>query len=169
MPFLSTLNVNNWIIRVLYRLINQGFDRDPPVTCQSHRNSFYQQRLFCNLRPSQVTSERLLFLYLDSTYLSQSRCLNKHTRRVYLLLLQKSRVSISSLVKFQHKKQISITDIPVYFITLSLFTFTQSILHLHNFVGNLALSRLRAFLGALLAEIWWRGAQKHFSGLGNTI
>ena len=90
MPFLSTLNVNNWIIRVLYRLINQGFDRDPPVTCQSHRNSFYQQRLFCNLRPSQVTSERLLFLYLDSTYLSQSRCLNKHTRRVYLLP-QKSR------------------------------------------------------------------------------
>ena len=26
--------------------------------------------------------------------------------------------------------------------------------------------RLRAFWGTLLAEIWWRGAQKHFGGPG---
>ena len=48
----------------------------------------------------------------------------------------------------------------------SLLTLTQVFLNLHNFVANLALSRLRAFGGALLAKIWWRGAQKHFSGPG---
>ena len=48
----------------------------------------------------------------------------------------------------------------------SLFTLTQSLLNLRNFVANLALSRLFAFWGALLAAIWWRGAQKHFSGPG---
>ena len=41
----------------------------------------------------------------------------------------------------------------------SLFTFTHSLLNLRNFAANLALLRLRAFWGALLAEIWWRGAQ----------
>ena len=48
----------------------------------------------------------------------------------------------------------------------SLFTSTQSFLNLRNFVANLALLRLRAFWGALLAEIWWRGAQKHLGGPG---
>ena len=48
----------------------------------------------------------------------------------------------------------------------SFFTLTQSELNLRNFVANLALSRLRAFRGALLAEIWRRGTQKHFSGPG---
>ena len=47
-----------------------------------------------------------------------------------------------------------------------MFTLTESFLNLRNFVANLALSRLCAFWGALLAEIWWRGAQKHFSGPG---
>ena len=41
----------------------------------------------------------------------------------------------------------------------SLSTLTRSILILHNFVANLALPRLRAFWGALLAEIWWRGVK----------
>ena len=47
-----------------------------------------------------------------------------------------------------------------------LFTLTQPILNSLNFVANLALSRLLTFLGALLAENWWRGAQKLFSGPG---
>ena len=47
----------------------------------------------------------------------------------------------------------------------SLFTLTQSLLLLGSFVANLALLQSR-FLGALLAEIWWQGAQKHFSGPG---
>ena len=34
--------------------------------------------------------------------------------------------------------------------------------NLRNFVANLALSQLHAFWGALLAEIWWRRAQKIF-------
>ena len=42
----------------------------------------------------------------------------------------------------------------------------SAFLNLRNFVANLALSQLRAFMGALLAEICWRGAQKHFSGPG---
>ena len=49
----------------------------------------------------------------------------------------------------------------------SLFTLTQSFLNLRNFVANWALSRLRAFWGALFAVIWWRGAQKRFSGPGH--
>ena len=48
----------------------------------------------------------------------------------------------------------------------SLFTLTQSILNLRNFVVNLALSRLCTFWGALSAETYWRGAQKHFSQPG---
>ena len=43
-------------------------------------------------------------------------------------------------------------------------TLTQFLLNLRNFAANIALSRLRAFWGALLAKIWWMGAQKHFSG-----
>ena len=35
-----------------------------------------------------------------------------------------------------------------------------------QFVANLALLQLRAFWGTLLAEICWRGAQKHFGGPG---
>ena len=35
-----------------------------------------------------------------------------------------------------------------------------------TFVAKSALSRLRAFWGALLAKIWWEGAQKHFKGPG---
>ena len=46
----------------------------------------------------------------------------------------------------------------------SWFTLTKSILDLRTFVANSALSRLRAFWGALLAKIWWEGAQKHFIG-----
>ena len=41
----------------------------------------------------------------------------------------------------------------------SLFTLTQSLLNLRNFVANLALLRLRAFRGALLAKIRRRGAK----------
>ena len=33
----------------------------------------------------------------------------------------------------------------------------SAFLSLRNFVANLALSQLRVFLGALFAEIWWRG------------
>ena len=43
---------------------------------------------------------------------------------------------------------------------------TQSILDLRNLVAKSTLSRLRAFLGALLAKILWVGAPKHFKGLG---
>ena len=43
----------------------------------------------------------------------------------------------------------------------SLFTFTESLLHLRNFVANLALSRLRTFGAAPLAEIWWQGGRGH--------
>ena len=43
----------------------------------------------------------------------------------------------------------------------SLFTLTQSFLNLRNSVASLALSRLRAFWGALLAGIWWRGGHKN--------
>ena len=38
------------------------------------------------------------------------------------------------------------------------------ILDSRTFVAKSGLSRLRAFWGALLAKIWWMGAQKHFSG-----
>ena len=48
----------------------------------------------------------------------------------------------------------------------SLFRLTQSLFNLGSFVTNLALLRLCVFWGALLAEIWWRGAPKHFSGPG---
>ena len=51
----------------------------------------------------------------------------------------------------------------------SLFALTQSLLNLRNFAANLALLRLRAFWGALLAEIWWRGAQELFSGPGGEV
>ena len=47
-----------------------------------------------------------------------------------------------------------------------LFTLTQFLLSLRNFAANLALSRLHAFWGALLAKIWRRGARKHISGQG---
>ena len=40
------------------------------------------------------------------------------------------------------------------------------ILDSRTFVAKSAFSRLRAFWGALLAKIWWEGAQKHFKGLG---
>ena len=40
------------------------------------------------------------------------------------------------------------------------------ILDSRTFVAKSALSRLRAFWGALLAKIWWEGAQKHFKGPG---
>ena len=40
------------------------------------------------------------------------------------------------------------------------------ILNSRTFVAKSALSQLRAFLGALLAKIWWEGAQKHFKGPG---
>ena len=43
------------------------------------------------------------------------------------------------------------------------------ILDSRTFVAKSALSRLRAFLGALLAKIWWEGAQKHFKGPGCQI
>ena len=43
----------------------------------------------------------------------------------------------------------------------SLLTLTQPLLNFRNFVANFALSQLRAFWGALLAEIRWRWAQKH--------
>ena len=36
---------------------------------------------------------------------------------------------------------------------------------LRTFVTNSALSRLRAFWGALFAKIWWQGALKHLNGL----
>ena len=42
------------------------------------------------------------------------------------------------------------------------------ILDLRTFVAKSALSRLRAFVGALLAKIWWEGARKHFIGPGLT-
>ena len=40
------------------------------------------------------------------------------------------------------------------------------ILDSRTFVVKSALSRLRAFWGALLAKSWWEGAQKHFKGPG---
>jgi len=40
------------------------------------------------------------------------------------------------------------------------------VLDLRTFVANSALSQLRAFWGALFAQIWWVGAQKHFIGPG---
>ena len=40
------------------------------------------------------------------------------------------------------------------------------ILDSRTFVAKSALSRLRALWGALLAKIWWEGAQKHFKGPG---
>ena len=40
------------------------------------------------------------------------------------------------------------------------------ILDLRAFVAKSALSQSRAFGGALLAKIWWEGAQKHFKGPG---
>ena len=51
----------------------------------------------------------------------------------------------------------------------SLFTLTQSFLYLRNFVAKSALSQLCSFWGELLAEIWWRGAQRHFSGPGVAV
>ena len=42
------------------------------------------------------------------------------------------------------------------------------ILDSRTFVAKSALSRLRAFWGALLAKIWWEGAQKHFKGPGDS-
>ena len=44
---------------------------------------------------------------------------------------------------------------------------TQSILDLRTLVAKSTLSRLRAFLGALLAKILWVGAQKHCKELGS--
>ena len=44
-----------------------------------------------------------------------------------------------------------------------MFTLTQSLLNLGDFVANLALSRLHTFLGG---TFFWRGAQKHFNGPG---
>ena len=40
------------------------------------------------------------------------------------------------------------------------------ILDSRTIVAKSALSRLRAFRGALLAKMWWEGAQKHFKGPG---
>ena len=40
------------------------------------------------------------------------------------------------------------------------------IIDLRTFVAKSPLPRLRAFVGALLAKIWWEGAQKHFKGPG---
>ena len=51
----------------------------------------------------------------------------------------------------------------------SLFTFTESLLHLRNFVANLALSRLRTFGGGTFGQnlvAGGEGAQKHFNGPG---
>ena len=41
------------------------------------------------------------------------------------------------------------------------------ILDSRTFVAKSGLSRLRAFWGALLAKIWWEGAQEHFKGPGS--
>ena len=94
----------------------KGLDRDPPVTCQSSRNSFFKQGLFCNLRPSQVSSERHISRYLHR----QSQCLTVNTPD------QSDAASgvpsISSLVKFQQDKNFSFLDIPdLYFLPSSLF------------------------------------------------
>ena len=43
------------------------------------------------------------------------------------------------------------------------------ILDSRTFVAKSGLSRLRAFWGALLAKIWWEGAQKHFKGPGDKV
>ena len=47
-----------------------------------------------------------------------------------------------------------------------MLTFAQFIRNLRTFVVKSALSRLRAFWGALLAKILWEGAHKHFKGPG---
>ena len=43
------------------------------------------------------------------------------------------------------------------------------ILDSRTFVAKSALSRLRAFCGALLAKMWWEGAQKHLKGPGRLL
>ena len=58
-------------------------------------------------------------------------------------------------------------NLSIYALLCSRFTFTQFILDLCTFIANSALSRLRAFWGALLAKIWWEGAQKHFIRTGD--
>ena len=54
-------------------------------------------------------------------------------------------------------------NLPCYSSSM-LLKHTKIWLDLRTFVAKSGLSRLRAFWGALLAKIWWMGAQKHFSG-----
>ena len=48
----------------------------------------------------------------------------------------------------------------------SWLTSTQSTLDLRTFVAKPGKSQFTPFLGALFAQIWWEGPQKHFKGPG---